>query len=711
MTENTGKFTFLHQTESSEISNKKLCLNMIVKNESKIIVRLLESVLKIIDCYCICDTGSDDNTVDLIVNFFKEHNIHGNIISKPFENFSVNRSHALDACKLLDVKHVLLLDADMKLEFNDNFNIHTFYSNLDKCDAVYMFQGSPNFFYKNIRIIRNKLVNTKYVGVTHEYLDIPHENNPKYGVINRNDIFINDIGDGGSKSDKFLRDIRLLTKGLEDEPNNHRYMFYLANSYMDSGQYEKAIEYYKKRIDAKGWEDEVWASHYKIGKCYKNMEKMADAIYWWLEAYNYLPLRLENMYQIINYYRYTGKNKIAYEMIMMINDKKIKPIEDGLFLEKDVYSYKIDYELSIVGYYYNPRNINLMKLSNELMNKPHIDHNILRNVYQNYKFYTHVMKNNNISTDPVNNNINKIIQEISKSEYTQPDFTSSSPSIITHDDQIICNIRFVNYRIRPDGSYDISKSSTIGTKNIITIIKNDKHTDFELEYNKEHNTRYVGIEDIRLFSNKKDNRIYYTGNRAFSNDDINNFYVKKVVIEYGYLDLENKKIVSNFVNIKDQARVEKNWVIFTDKNDKLHMIYKWHPLTIGQINNPDPVNFSQEMELKLTHNVKTPPIFRDFRGSSNGLLIDNEIWFLVHLVSHESRRYYYHILVVLDSVTFVPVRYTDLFSFEKVNIEYSLGFIYQKESNNFIIGYSTMDRTTNFVCVSRQYVESIMNSN
>ena len=40
-----------------------LCLNMIVKNESKIITRLFDSVLQIIDSYCICDTGSNDNTI------------------------------------------------------------------------------------------------------------------------------------------------------------------------------------------------------------------------------------------------------------------------------------------------------------------------------------------------------------------------------------------------------------------------------------------------------------------------------------------------------------------------------------------------------------------------------------------------------------------------------------------------------------------------
>ena len=36
----------------------KLCLNMIVKNESKIITRLFDSIVDLIDCYCICDTGS-----------------------------------------------------------------------------------------------------------------------------------------------------------------------------------------------------------------------------------------------------------------------------------------------------------------------------------------------------------------------------------------------------------------------------------------------------------------------------------------------------------------------------------------------------------------------------------------------------------------------------------------------------------------------------
>jgi glycosyltransferase involved in cell wall biosynthesis len=50
---------------------------MIVKNESKIIVRLLESVYRIIDTYVICDTGSTDDTLAIMVDFLTSKGIKG----------------------------------------------------------------------------------------------------------------------------------------------------------------------------------------------------------------------------------------------------------------------------------------------------------------------------------------------------------------------------------------------------------------------------------------------------------------------------------------------------------------------------------------------------------------------------------------------------------------------------------------------------------
>lgn len=63
--------------EINIVEKPTLCLNMIVKNESKIITRLFDSVLDIIDCYCICDTGSTDNTINIIKEYFAEKIFQG----------------------------------------------------------------------------------------------------------------------------------------------------------------------------------------------------------------------------------------------------------------------------------------------------------------------------------------------------------------------------------------------------------------------------------------------------------------------------------------------------------------------------------------------------------------------------------------------------------------------------------------------------------
>ena len=69
-----------------------LCLNMIVKNESNIITRLFDSVLPIIDTYCICDTGSTDNTPQIITDYFNDKGIEGKVVHKEFVNFGENRT-------------------------------------------------------------------------------------------------------------------------------------------------------------------------------------------------------------------------------------------------------------------------------------------------------------------------------------------------------------------------------------------------------------------------------------------------------------------------------------------------------------------------------------------------------------------------------------------------------------------------------------------
>jgi len=492
---------------------------MIVKNESKIITRLLKSVLPLIDSYCICDTGSTDNTIEVIQDFFRGKNINsGKIIVEPFKDFGYNRSYALKQCLNMDnADYILLLDADMILEIDPMFSIDDFKNNLTY-DVYNIFQGSPSFIYRNTRLIRNK-IGMSYWGVTHEYLNSP--NGSTTFTIPKNQLFINDVGDGGSKQDKFLRDIRLLEKGLEENPNNDRYTFYLANSYKNSGQYENAIKTYKKRINLGGWHEEIWYSYYSIGQCYKELGKMKEAIAAWINGYDTLPNRIENLYEIVNHYRTTNKNTLAYTYYNLAKYERNRKTEfDNLFLEKDIYDYKLDYELSIIGYYCNWDNYDLAKVSmNILSNTTTIDY-IFKNVLSNYKFYTKDIANIQFKSTQQNENIKKIISVLNKNteeifrsmNIDNGEFVSSTPTMcLNNNNELIVNTRFVNYIINEKGEYinkeKIQTINVITNYNISEISNITKKQEYIMNYNKKYDDIYVGLEDVRIVQHN--DKIHY----------------------------------------------------------------------------------------------------------------------------------------------------------------------------------------------------------
>ena len=670
-------------------ANPTLCLNMIVKNESKIITRLLESVLPIIDCYCICDTGSTDNTIELIQEFFNTKNITGKIVNEPFKNFAHNRNFALQSCVGMS-DYVLFLDADMILKvYNFDKKI------LLKHDYFFILQGSESFYYQNNRIVKNNGL-FKYVCVTHEYIDTPP--NSTSFQIEKDKLFILDIGDGGSKNDKYERDIRLLTEAIALEPNNDRYHFYLANSYHDSGKFEQAIETYQKRIKIGGWEQEVWYSHYRIGLCYKNLNKMEDAICAWMNGYNYSQSRVENLYEIIHHYRNTSKHKLAdlfYTMASNVLSKKLNK-DSYLFLHNDVYTYKIDYEYSIFAFYNNIKNISDQII--KVLNNSH-DGSVNSNLLSNMKFYKQVLSANkkisfsNITKISVNN------EDI--------DFNSSSSCLIkSKNNGYLMNIRYVNYYINSGGNYlNCDKNITTYNKfvelNNFLSVTNEKM--FESVYD---GRRYIGIEDVRIFNDVETDELLFIGTGYHSNCQIGivngKYDINKNTLEYN-------EIKSSFSN----NGCEKNWV-YVDYNNSTHIIYKWHPLQICKINH-------EQNLLDLIDSKEMPLIFSHARGSTCGYkytkknvlnddqislnVEESEIWFILHLVSYETPRHYYHMFAVFDT-SMNLLRYSAPFKFDGEPIEYCLSLVVEDE--RVLINYSNWDRTTTIGVYDKKYIDSLI---
>ena len=706
--------------------NKTICLNMIVKNESAIITRLFDSIISIIDTYCICDTGSTDNTVSIIETYFNERGIKGKIIKEPFKNFEYNRTFSLHQCLGLS-DYILLMDADMTLTIN-NFN-----KNDMDADIYSIIQGSEEFYYYNIRIVRN-VPNIFYRGVTHEYLEFP--NITKKADIKKEDLFINDIGDGGAKSDKYERDIRLLLGGIEKEPNNVRYYFYLANSYFCVRDLNNAINYYLQRIKLGGWIQEIWYSYFRIGICYKLLNQYEKAIYYWLEAYNAYPDRIENLYEIVNYYRINSKSNLALQFYniaeSIINNKNIN-IDEHLFLDYSIYNYKIYEEYLIFSYYCSNVNINTyQKLYIQLLNNKSVPTILFNNILSNHKFYNKALEpklvkiNLNIdNTHPLKISSALYINDAKEACDTKETcdakeacdsvggggkeyvLTSSTPSICFINNNLYVNVRYISYQIDNGGNY-VNKDKIITANKIMIFnvnnnnICNVNHTEFIVNYNKQYDDYYIGLEDIRLFNYK--NELCFNANRMVNG---------KICIEHGKIDLLNEGVISTFLEYSGaKGNTEKNWITFI-KDDKKYQIYKWHPLTICTIDPNIPLatnNTTSNTIIEHKVDIKTPKLFSIIRGSTNGIKVDNEIWFICHLVSYESKRHYYHIIVVLDEESLNLKRYSNIFTINHNAVEYILGFCYDSTNKNFYISYSIMDKTSEIAMISYDNLVSYFSS-
>ena len=112
------------QIQDDDERHVRIILQTMVKNESKIIRRLLASVINFVDAVLIADTGSTDNTVELADEYLKSTNKPYHITHHSWKNFGHNRTLSFtacqDFCKTIGwdpaTTYGLLLDGDMILK-------------------------------------------------------------------------------------------------------------------------------------------------------------------------------------------------------------------------------------------------------------------------------------------------------------------------------------------------------------------------------------------------------------------------------------------------------------------------------------------------------------------------------------------------------------------------------------------------------------------
>jgi tetratricopeptide (TPR) repeat protein len=331
----------------------KICLNMIVKDESHIIEDTLSKLLnKVkIDYWVISDTGSTDRTKEIIVEFFRKKNIKGELFEDKWENFGYNRTKALEHAYKKS-EYVLIFDADD--EICGDFVVPELKHDL------YNFQfGSPN----GVSYIRPQLVNNnkrwKYIGVLHEFITCI-ESNHTSAIITGNYYTISGRTSNRNKdSNKYLKDALILEKAYEDAVKNsddiyNRYGFYCANSYYDCGKYEEAIKWFKITLQNKNWEQEKYVSCLRLYKCYNSLNQKETGMFYLIKAFSYDKERVECLYELVVHYCVNDMNDVAYSYYNIVksfhNDKYLKSDLVGkLFIDVGIAELYLPYYMILVS--------------------------------------------------------------------------------------------------------------------------------------------------------------------------------------------------------------------------------------------------------------------------------------------------------------------------------------------------------------------------
>ena len=367
-----------------------ICLNMIVKNESHIVLKTLNNLCSYIDFsyWVICDTGSTDNTKELIKDFFKEKNIKGELLEHKWKDFGYNRSNALKAA-YNKTDYVFIFDADD--EIVGDFKLPNTYD----CDR-YTLRFGKDFVY-----IRPLLFNNRkrwcFKGVLHEYLSSIDEVSGDKTITGDYHIESGRTGDRSKNPNKYIDDANILKKAHYDEFEKDynlscRYAFYCAQSYKDSGPtyIDDAIEWYKKCLGLNMWLQEKFHSCFTIGELYMIKKDNVNALKYWYKTIEYDSERIDGIVNAVSFLRNDGQHLLVNALYHKFKNYNKKP-EGKLFLFQNLYQDQLEYHNAISAFYVNDKESGYACCKQILINNV-LPYNLLISTIKNCTFYIDLLK-------------------------------------------------------------------------------------------------------------------------------------------------------------------------------------------------------------------------------------------------------------------------------------------------------------------------------
>jgi tetratricopeptide (TPR) repeat protein len=201
---------------------------------------------------------------------------------------------------------------------------------------------SPEYWLKCL--VRGD-INWRSEGSTHEYLATDEE----HTIENLSEIVVRHHHDGSSRPQKLERDRALLYEDLRHAPRDPRTVFYLAQTYRDLGDPERAIALYERRADMGGWEEEAFYALLQAGVLRAAAGEWPTAMASLLAAWERRPERCEPLYELASRLRARGDHHSAH--LFARCGLNIPKPPDHLFVEPWIYEWGMLFEYSITAYW------------------------------------------------------------------------------------------------------------------------------------------------------------------------------------------------------------------------------------------------------------------------------------------------------------------------------------------------------------------------
>jgi glycosyltransferase involved in cell wall biosynthesis len=316
-----------------------LGLSMIVKNESHVILRVLNSIYPYIDYWCIVDTGSTDGTQDLIKNFFAEKGIKGELIEMEWVDFSTCRNVALEGVEKV-TDYGIWIDADEEFMPAPNFNIQiALATGLDTISVPTKY-GGVEYTRKSIWKCGRDF---KWTGPIHEILASPTEQ--QGAILHGAHVLVRAEGSSWSNVKQKYTDHALILEKYTEVDRDPRWVFYTAQSWRDAGEHLKSFEWYEKRSKMEGgFGEEVYFSLFMMARLAEIMQwDKAKVMALYNDAHKNDPMRGESLKHLVLYLHRIGDWETAYiysKYGLRYNLKNPYP-HRILFIDNQLYQYQM----------------------------------------------------------------------------------------------------------------------------------------------------------------------------------------------------------------------------------------------------------------------------------------------------------------------------------------------------------------------------------